>query len=321
MPLIPSDYKAQGLFTNPHFSTIYSARLRPKGSLRQERRRLELPDGDFIDLDLSFAEKSVGKMAILLHGLEGNAQRVYIRWQARYLVEKGWHTCAVNYRGCSGEPNLKYESYNAGKTDDLEQVVNFIAECYPSFSLSLIGFSLGGNLLLKYLGERAPSTTGITTAVAISTPLDLRGSLEALSQPHNWVYRSSFLHDLRKKYRTKARQFPDKFKGKGDLRISSLLEFDNEYTAPAHGFKDAYDYYQKNSSRRFLPEISIPVLILNAKNDTFLSPNCYPTALATKHKNIYLETPKHGGHVGFYQPGKWFYSERRTFDFLNEKTQ
>jgi len=129
------------------------------------------------------------------------------------------------------------------------------------------------------------------------------------------------LGDLRKKYRIKARQFPERFDKREDLFISSLLDFDNKYTAPAHGFVDAYDYYQQNSCRQFLPSIKRPVLILNAQNDTFLSPNCYPADLATKSKNIYLESPKHGGHVGFYQPGKWFYSEIRAAEFLNEKTR
>jgi len=321
MPLVTSPYRSKGLFTNPHFATIYSARIRQKGVLKQDRKRLWLEDGDFVDLDLSMANQPIGKMAVLLHGLEGNAQRVYIKWQAIRLLEEGWDVCAVNYRGCSGEPNLKFESYNAGKTDDLQQVLNQLVEWYPDMDIALLGFSLGGNLLLKYLGERENVPPQVRAAVAISSPLDLRGSLEALSRPDNWVYRASFLHDLRKKYRIKAEQFPERFDKKEDLFISSLLDFDNKYTAPAHGFVDAYDYYRQNSCRQFLPSIKQPVLILNAQNDTFLSPNCYPADLATKSKNIYLESPKHGGHVGFYQPGKWFYSESRAARFLNEKTR
>ena len=273
-----------------------------------------------MDLDLSFADRPNAKLAVLLHGLEGNAQRVYVKWQARRLLEDGWNICAVNYRGCSGQPNLRFESYNAGKTDDLEQVILNMTRWFPRADLCLVGFSLGGNLLLKYLGEPHHLQEPGKAAVAISSPLDLRGSLEALSRPDNWVYRTSFLHDLRKKYRVKIEQFPERFDGTGDLSISSLLEFDNKYTAPAHGFKDAWDYYSKNSSLGFIPNINIPVLILNARNDTFLSPNCFPYDLATESKNIYLETPKHGGHVGFYSPGKWFYSESRTAEFLNEKT-
>lgn len=320
MPLISSRYSSKGLFRNPHFSTIYSARIRPKGHLAQERRRISLPDGDFIDLDLSFADMPNGKLAVLLHGLEGNAQRVYVKWQALRLLEDGWNICAVNYRGCSGQPNLRFESYNAGKTDDLEQVILNLTRWFPQMELCLVGFSLGGNLLLKYLGEPFRLQEPVKAAVAISSPLDLRGSLEALSKPYNWIYRRSFLNDLRKKYRIKVAQFPDRFNGTKDLSISSLLDFDNKYTAPAHGFDDAWDYYNKNSSLGFIPNINIPVLILNAQNDTFLSPNCFPYSLATESKNIYLETPKHGGHVGFFSPGKWFYSESRTAQFLNEKT-
>lgn len=319
MPIVPSSYKARGVFKNGHFSTIYSAKLRPTPALVQERERVILPDNDFLDIDWSFSKQTSHQLAILLHGLEGNAQRTYIKGQGKYLTENGWDVAAVNYRGCSGELNQQYHSYNAGKTDDLETVVEFIRQKDKYKSISLIGFSLGGNLLLKYLGERHSIPKEITKGIAISSPLSLKGSLSRLEEWHNWIYRTTFLNGLRSKYKLKMAQHPD-HTSQADLeRMRSLFEFDDIYTAKAHGFVDAFDYYKKSSCLQFLPLISQPVLILNAQNDTFLSTDCYPTTLASESKNIYLETPKHGGHVGFHESNQTYYNESRAFEFLTTK--
>jgi predicted alpha/beta-fold hydrolase len=318
MPLVSSTFEPPVLFRNTHFSTIYSAKLRPSPRLIQQRERMQLADGDFMDIDWSFAEKPSQKVAILLHGLEGNAQRIYIKGQAKILNQNGWDAAAVNFRGCSGEANISYQSYNAGKTDDLEATINFILKKDTYTEIALVGFSLGGNLLLKYLGERASFPKEIKKAVAISTPLSLKGSLESLNVFSNWVYRNSFLLNLRKKYKSKMKNFPEKMTTSDYKKITSLFEFDNLYTAPAHGFKNALEYYEKNSSLQFLPNIEIPVYILNAENDSFISPACYPTKLASKMKNLHLEIPKYGGHVGFHQTNKMYYSEERTVQFLTE---
>lgn len=321
MPLIKSNYEPSFPFKNGHFSTIYSAKLRPSPSLIQQRERIQLTDGDFMDIDWSFAKKPSQKVAILLHGLEGNAQRTYMKGQAKVLNQNGWEVASVNFRGCSGETNLSYQSYNAGKTDDLEAVINSILEKDNYAEMVLVGFSLGGNLLLKYLGERETFPKQIKKAVAISTPLSLKGSLESLNEFSNWVYQTSFLINLRKKYKAKMKDFPEKMTASDYKKITSLLQFDHVYTAPAHGFKDAFDYYEKNSSLQFLPNIKIPVYILNSENDSFLSSECYPIDLASKMKNVQLEIPKYGGHVGFHQKNKLYYSEARAVQFLNEITQ
>lgn len=287
-------------------------------SLLQQQERLTLPDDDFLDIDWSFAATSSKRVAILLHGLEGNAQRIYMKGQGKLLAENHWDVAAVNYRGCSGVPNNQYPSYNAGKTDDLDAVVNLILNKDRYDEICLIGFSMGGNLLLKYLGEQRTIPKEIKVAIAISTPLNLKGSLERLEQWYNWVYRSTFLRDLKSKYKSKMKQFPEKMNQDDFKRIKSLLDFDDIYTAKAHGFKDALDYYQKNSSLQFIPNIDIPTLILNAENDSFLSQECYPRELASHSKNIYLETPKYGGHVGFHQSNKRYYSESRVLQFLND---
>ncbi len=318
MPLIKSKFNPPLPFKNGHFSTIYSAKLRPTPALVQQRERIQLADGDFLDIDWSFSKTPSQKVAILLHGLEGNAQRVYMKGQAKILNKNGWDAAAVNFRGCSGEANLSYQSYNAGKTDDLEAVIDSVLEKDKYAEIILLGFSLGGNLLLKYLGERETFPQEIKKAVAISTPLSLKGSLESLNEFSNWVYRNSFLINLRKKYKTKMKDFPEKMTPSDYKKITSLLEFDNVYTAPAHGFKDALDYYEKNSSLQFLPNIKIPVYILNSANDSFLSSACYPTHLASKMKNLHLEISKYGGHVGVHQTNKLYYSEKRAVQFLKE---
>ena len=319
MPLISSPYRARGVFKNGHFSTIYSAKLRPIPKVAQERERLELSDGDFIDIDWSFADKKKGKVALLLHGLEGNAQRVYMQGQASILNENGWDVAAMNHRGCSGEENRLYLSYNSGRTEDLSELIHHILTNKTYDEIALIGFSLGGNLVIKYLGERHSVPSQISKGVVISAPLHLRGSLERLIQFENFVYNRTFITDLKKKYKRKMAHFPEKMSRDEYKKVRTLLDFDNLYTAPAHGFRDAYDYYEKSSSLQFLPQISNKVLILNAQNDSFLSPKCYPSEFASKSKNVYLESPKHGGHVGFHDTNAVYYSEQRTLDFLNGK--
>ena len=317
MPNVFSPYKAKGLFKNGHFATIYSAKLRPVPRVLQKRERLELSDGDFIDVDWSYSRDKSHKVAILLHGLEGNAQRVYIKGQAKVLTENGWDIAAMNHRGCSGEDNRLYLSYNSGRTDDLTELINHILQCYDYKEITLIGFSLGGNVLLKYLGERDNLPAQVKSGVAISAPLYLRGALEQLIKFENLVYSKTFIKDLRKKYKRKMPNFPDAMNAEELSKIQNLLDFDNLYTAKAHGFKDAYDYYEQSSSLQYLPKIMVPVLILNAKNDSFLSQECYPYGIANNHKNIYLETPKHGGHVGFHETNRVYYSEKRTVEFIN----
>lgn len=318
MPIISSTFKAKGLYKNGHFSTIYSAKLRPIPKLVQERERLSMPDGDFVDLDWSYATETSNKVAILLHGLEGNAQRVYMKGQGKTLIENGWDVVAMNHRGCSGEENRLYPSYNSGKTEDLASLIEFLLEKETYFEIVLIGFSLGGNLVLKYLGENQSIPKEIKKGIAISSPLHLEGSLRALEKRQNWIYHTSFLLDLRAKYKRKMAKFPDKMNAETLKKIKSLIAFDHLYTAPAHGFNDAFDYYEKSSSLQFLPQITLPVFILNAKNDSFLSPECFPYAFAKNSNNIYLETPEHGGHVGFHINNSLYYSEKRTVTFLNE---
>lgn len=315
MPVIRPSYKPPILLQNGHFSTIYSSKLRVVPLVKQSRERLTLADGDFMDLDWSYSKKPSNKLIVLLHGLEGNAQRTYIIGAASHSNKNGWDTVAVNFRGCSGEPNRLFRSYTAGTTDDLEEVITHILEkdCYDKIVLN--GFSLGGNLMLKYLGEQKSIPNEIKKGVAVSTPLSLEKSLNELNKRHNLIYSTYFLIGLKKSFKEKAKLFPDQASREDLKKIKSLLDFDNVYTSKAHGFADAYDYYEKNSSLPFLPKIKIPVLLLQAQNDSFLSPVCFPIELAEIQNNIFLEIPKYGGHVGFYNKNNIYYNEQRVIEF------
>lgn len=319
MPIISSRFKAKGLFKDTHFSTIYSAKLRRVGGVTQEREHIILPDGDFLDIDWSFSlTQKVTKVAVLFHGLEGNAQRTYMLGIAKLLNLHGYDVAAVNFRGCSGEQNKLYRSYHSGETGDMRFVINTINATGAYKNIFLYGISLGGNAILKYLGEKKDIPQSLKAVVTIGVPSDLKASLEQLTRKDNWIYRTSFMFDLRRKYRKKMPQFPELLTWERYHKIRSLRHFDEFYTAPAHGFKDALDYYDQASSFQYIPEIEVPTLILNAQNDSFLHGNCYPFAFAKASKNLFLETPEHGGHVGFYQPGDFYYNEDRALEFFEE---
>ena len=316
MPLLGSSYKPEVFFRNGHLATIYSALLRKVEAPEQVRERITLPDGDFLDLDWSRAYRPTDKVLILLHGLEGNAQRSYMIGSARLFNASGYDVCAVNLRGCSGEPNLLFRSYHSGATEDLEAVLQHIEKTHPYARIYLKGFSLGGNLILKFLGEQPQNSNRIAGAVAISVPCDLYDSLLQLNKPKNWLYARRFLTTLREKVREKQRRFPKRITGAEVEKIRSLKAFDDYYTSRAHGFADAIDYYTQCSSLRFLEGIRVPTLLLNARNDSFLGPRCYPEEICRNQPRVYFESPDYGGHVGFVGEGSYFYSEQRSLEFL-----
>ncbi|MEQ3655563.1 MAG: alpha/beta fold hydrolase [Dokdonia sp.] len=320
MPLVSSTFRASGPFKDTHFSTIYSAKLRRVSGVVQERERIELPDGDFIDIDWTPAitPARAKSVCLLFHGLEGNAQRSYMLGMAKLLSRNGIDVAAVNFRGCSGTSNRLYRSYHSGETEDIRYLVNLFVRSKDYASLFVYGVSLGGNALLKYLGEKKEIPEQLKAAATIGVPSDLKASLDQLTLGQNWVYRTSFLFDLRRKYRKKIPAHPEKGSWQEYHKIRSLQSFDDIYTAPAHGFENALDYYQQASSFCYIPKIEVPTLLLNAKNDSFLHGDCYPYAYAKNSKKVFLETPEHGGHVGFYKAGDFYYNELRSLEFFME---
>ncbi|MEC3966646.1 YheT family hydrolase [Flagellimonas halotolerans] len=317
MPQVTSDYTPPFLFKNGHFATIYSGIIRSVNGVVQKRERLTLSDGDFLDLDWSDSQIPTQKLVVLLHGLEGDAQRPYITGSAKILNQNGYDTCAVNYRGCSGEPNKMYRSYHSGATEDLIEVLDHILNTSDYSEIYLKGFSLGGNLLLKYLGEENNVPKELKGAVAVSVPCNLHDSCQQLLSRKNILYAIRFKGNLLGKLRQKQQMFPENISEADIKKIKTLKDFDDIYTSKAHHFKDALDYYHKCSSLQFLPNINVPSLIINAKNDSFLGPECYPIEETKNNDSLYLETPTYGGHVGFWGKKNITYTEKKALDFFN----
>jgi uncharacterized protein len=318
MPILSSTFTGNILSKNGHFETIMPALFR-KVNIHFLRQRIDLPDGDFIDTDwLTFNHK---KLMVLFHGLEGSSQSQYIKGFAKYFSAHGFDVCAVNFRGCSGEPNKLLRSYHSGATEDMHQVLNAVIAANNYKSLVLGGFSLGGNMLLKYLGERTYSISSLVKAAfALSVPVDLLGASLQLNTEQNRIYTARFLKSLIQKMRLKASLFPHQINIDSIKGIKTIMDFDNRFTAPLHGFTDAKQYYQKCNSLQFLSQISLPVLLINAQNDPFLSSTCFPINEAKQHPYLFLETPKYGGHVGFSAgwPNGNYWSEQRVCAFLQD---
>ncbi|MEN8789490.1 MAG: alpha/beta fold hydrolase [Flavobacteriaceae bacterium] len=316
MPIQESKYSPPFIFRNSHIATIYAGLIRRINGVDQQRKRIILPDGDFIDLDWSFAESGSRKLVVLLHGLEGHGQRPYMMGSAKIFNAMGYDACAVNFRGCSGETNLLFRSYHSGATEDLEAVMNHIVDLDFYSSIYIKGFSLGGNMVLKYLGEGRLLPKQLKAVVAVSVPCDLYDSLVQLQKTQNALYSRRFINHLVHKLWLKNGKFPDRISEKEIRAVKTLKDFDDIYTSKAHGFEDAMDYYVKCSSLQFLPLINTPTLLVNAKDDSFLGNSCYPVKEAHLNPFLYLDMPLYGGHVGFYEPGNTSYTERIAAKFI-----
>jgi uncharacterized protein len=299
---------------NAHLETIYPAIFRNVSAPSYTRERITTPDNDFLDIDW-FINNS-DKLIIIQHGLEGNSQRAYIKGMAKAFFEHGYNVLAWNYRGCSDEMNRQLRFYHSGATDDLHTVISHAIAKINVKEISLIGFSLGGNITLKYLGERQVSSL-IKKAVVFSVPVHLESSCRKISSPSNRIYAYRFLKSLKQKIVAKSRLMSG-LDTTGISRIKTLLEFDDRYTAPLHGFKNAMDYYHQCSSVNFISHITIPTLIVNTKNDPFLADECFPVSLLDQHKFVKLEIPPRGGHVGFTLLNRkgLYWSEQRALDFI-----
>ncbi|NQW99963.1 alpha/beta fold hydrolase [bacterium] len=319
MAFLPqSTYRAPRWLPGGHAQTIFPALFRRLPAIPWRPERLELADGDFIDLEWSEAARP--RLAILSHGLEADTRTGYIQGMAAALIRRGWDVLAWNFRGCGSGPNRLLRMYHSGATEDLHAVIHHALAHHPAQSIDLIGYSLGGNLTLKYLGELpAELPPQIRRAVAFSVPCDLACSSRQLSIPSNRIYMERFLVAMRSKLRVKDTMFPGELDLDGLDRIRTFQEFDDRYTAPIHGFRDAADYWARNSCRQFLPHITLPTLLINAANDPFLGPGCHPREEAAASRFFHFEAPATGGHVGFTSFGKHgeYWSETRAAEFLS----
>jgi predicted alpha/beta-fold hydrolase len=313
MPTVsPSGYRPPFGFGNGHLQSIYPALFRRVETITTRRERIDTPDGDFLDLDWS--PRQHGRLAIISHGLEGSSSQPYIQGMARALQRRGWDSLAWNFRSCSGEPNRRPYSYHSGATGDLQVLLDHV-EGYEK--IALVGFSLGGNITLKYLGDcGANIDSRITRAVAFSVPCDLESSAEKMAGFAQRFYMKRFLKCLRMKIRQKIAAHPDKVKDEGLDAMRTFREFDEKYTAPLNGFADAEDYWARCSSKPVLGKIRISTLLVNARNDPFLPAACHPRAEAVASEHFFFENPASGGHVGFVQRGGEYWSETRAAEFL-----
>ncbi|MCB0578224.1 MAG: alpha/beta fold hydrolase [Phaeodactylibacter sp.] len=316
MPLIErSSYTRPPFYQfNGHLQTVLPAILR-KVEAPYERERITLPDGDFLDLD--WIDNGSRRLAILTHGLEGNSDRHYMKGMASIFSERGWDVLAWNCRSCSGEMNRRLRMYNHGDIEDIGAVIRHALATKDYEQVVLIGFSMGGSILMKYLGvhgKDAPKP--IRCGVAFSAPCDLRASVDALELPGNAFYKRRFFTSLRAKIETKAEQFPDAVDLSKFEEIREWRDFDNFFSAPINGYEDAEDFYRQASARNFMAGTDRPVLLVNAVNDPILPPECSPVSLCEQHDKIFLEMPQKGGHVGFTLPRAGYaWSEYRAVEW------
>jgi predicted alpha/beta-fold hydrolase len=327
MPILEhSTYKPPSWWVSSgHLQTIIPALFRKVVSSPYTRERITTPDGDFLDCDWLYAASSrpSQKLVIISHGLESNSHRPNVLGMARAVSLCGYDALAWNFRGCSGEPNRLPRAYHSGATEDLHTVLDHVAAKYDE--IYLIGFSLGGNLTLKYLGEQSEALSPkVKKAVVFSVPCDLAASSKQLSRVSNRLYERRFLNSLRQKIEQKATLFPNQISLAPYLKkqIKTLRDFDNYYTAPLHGFQNAEDYYAKCSAKQFISRITIPTLMVNAKNDVFLAPSCYPFDEAKSSDVFFLETSESGGHLGFITkktPHGLYWSEMRALGFIESQ--
>lgn len=319
MPLIehPSYQPPFGI-SNGHVQTIYPTLFRAQPQVNYERERIGTPDNDFLDLDW-LREGQSSKCVILTHGLESSSSSKYVSGMARAFQQNGWHALAWNLRGCSGEHNTKLTSYHSGSTDDLTTVIQHVEAMKRYTDIALVGFSLGGNITLKYIGDLGTAAPPlIKAAVAFSVATDLESSATRLERLENRIYMRRFLKTLCQKVRHKLQQFPGQLSADGLEAMRTFREFDGAYTAPLNGFASAHDYWARCSCGPVLTDIALPTLLVNAENDPFLSPECYPIETARNQPNLHLEIPKSGGHMGFIQFNGTgaYWSEHRAVQFV-----
>ncbi len=319
MPILTSKYKAPIWLGGRHTQTIIPSLFRKVSGVHFLRERISTEDDDFLDLDWSRVGSN--KLIILSHGLEGNARQPYVRGMVKEFNARGWDALGWNFRGCSGEPNHAARIYHGGCTHDLRSVINHALTTKKYKEICLIGFSLGGNITLKYLGDHhAELPKQITRAAVFSVPCDLYACARNLGTGANRFYLNRFLVTLKEKLSHKAKTNPGLYSSMNIDKIQDLIDFDNHVTAPLSGFKDAIHYYIKCSSKYSIPNIKIPTLIVNALNDPFMHPSCYPIEECEKSSCVFFECPNDGGHLGFMKDRVvgMYWSEERAIEFIED---
>ena len=319
-------YRAPSWLPGGHAQTIYPLLIRPD-PLPYHRDRWETPDGDFIDLDWNVVPPASNgadtrPLLVLFHGLEGSSVSHYAITLMRAATAIGWSGVVVNFRGCSGESNRLPRAYHSGDSDEIDWILRRLRALCPTRPCYAVGVSLGGNALLKWLGERqAGAGDCLRAAAAISAPLDLTACGHHLARGFNRIYTQYFLRTLKRNATEKLRRYPGLFDERRMSAANSLYEFDDVVTAPLHGFAGADDYWRKASSKPWLTGIRLPTLVLNAQNDPFLPAQALPLARQAA-ASVRLEFPRQGGHVGFVTgslPGRLDWLPQRLLHFFQHE--
>lgn len=316
MPIISSAYSGPPAYQyNGHLQTVIPSLTRTVTGVVYQRERLTLSDGDFVDLD--WLEQGYNRLVILTHGLEGDSNRQYIRGTAKLFAQHQYDVLAWNCRSCSGEMNTAFRLYNHGEIGDLTEVITHALRQKSYHEVVLVGYSMGGNITLKYLGVHGHQLpAAVKAGVAISAPTDLGASAGLLDRPSNRFYRNRFMKKLLVKISQKADRFPGRLDMNKLREVKQWRDFDEFFSAPVNDYRDADDFYTQASAVNYMPGICVPTLLLNAQNDPLLSPECSPGWLASDHPHIFLETPRTGGHVGFQLVrDPYTYAERRALSF------
>jgi hypothetical protein len=267
--------------------------------LATERERLELDDGDFLDLDWAADAPAGGPVVLLLHGLEGGRDSHYVPTLMAALADAGMRPVLMYHRGCSGEPNRSHRRYTGGDTQDLATAAAHLRQSHPDAALAAVGVSLGGNILLKWLGETGAANP-LAAAVAVSPPFRLNRAADRLERGASRLYQRHLLGGLRRAIGAKYADCPEACPVPlGELdRLTTFRAFDDRFTAPVHGYAGAADYYARGSCRPYLASITVPTLVVHALDDPFTTPDAVP-APEEAAPAVRLEIHRHGGHVGF----------------------
>ncbi|HVC38294.1 MAG TPA: hydrolase [Gammaproteobacteria bacterium] len=293
--IIQSEFKPSRLLGNRHLQTVFPNVFLRRPRVETRRERLELPDGDFIDVDWTLG--GTGPIVIVLHGLEGSIKSRYAARIMQRIHAMGLRGALPHFRGCSGEPNRLSIGYHSGFTQDLEYFTGLLKQREPQTPLAAVGYSLGGNVLLKWLGE-SPNAGRLVTGVAVSVPFDLADASRVIEKGASRLYKWSLLGRMRRSSMQKFKNVKAPIQLPNIGKIRTFREFDDKLTAPLHGYRDADDYYRRCSSRFFLKNIRVPTLILHAIDDPFMSPASVPREDELSSA-VTLELSRKGGHVGF----------------------
>jgi predicted alpha/beta-fold hydrolase len=315
------DYRPPWWYRGRHLQTLWGPMLRPSGRPRLRRERLDTPDGDFLDLDWLEPAPAAAPLVVILHGLEGSFRSHYVRGLCREAARLGLRAVVMNFRSCSGELNRAARLYHSGETSDLDWVLDRLERREPGARRALVGVSLGGNVTLKWLGERGEDASDrVAAAAAISTPFHLAGCVRALDVGlSRALYTASFLRTLRAKIRAKAHLYRGRIDLPAALGARTFTEYDRFVTAPIYGFADEHDYWARSSSAAFLVKIRRPTLLINAVNDPFIPPSGLPRDEVAQSPWIEAAFVPEGGHAGFLE-GPWgarSWAERRALAFLH----